>query len=181
MQPKLIFVFKRRNVSSLRALSDTTVEPKQENQAQDTVPINTYFTVTSPVHLSYYIPNSVTSKVIKEFPCDVMKGHWGVKPQLHSFWTSELDVGWWSASLYSRYHSTEGWMAPETVWVSWSSLPGTKPRFISCPVCSLVTMVRTVTFILLRRSLYMWRLIILLTLWGLGLTFSLVLLYSTHP
>jgi hypothetical protein len=71
--PKLIFVFKGINVWSLRGFSYIAVEP-QQNQAQDTVPINMYCTVTSPVHLSYYIPISVTSKVIKQFPC---AGHEG--------------------------------------------------------------------------------------------------------
>ena len=90
-----------------------------------------------------------------------MKGHRGVKLQLHSFWNSELCVGWWSASLYSRYHSTEGWMVPEPVWVFWSSQKPlgparnqTEPRFHSCPVRSLVTTVSTVTFILLRCPLH---------------------------
>jgi hypothetical protein len=70
----LIFVLKGMNAYSLRGLSDITAEPKQQNQSQDTVPISTYFTATSPVHISYYIPISVTSQVLKQFPCACYEG-----------------------------------------------------------------------------------------------------------
>jgi hypothetical protein len=80
-----------------------------------------------------------------------MKTYGGMKLQLHSFLSSELDEGEWSASRPGRLISKEkafgthwiGGGVPGFVWIQWRKEKATAPRGNRTPVVqpvSLVTM-----------------------------------------